>query len=102
MSRSIKRISHDLEPMIYGINKLNDHLKILLPPIFAELASKSIDTKNDSAITACLAALRSLEECAQLAKIYIQGVDAEADREGIEKDDFQVKVESRNVTHHKG
>ena len=88
MSRSIKRISHDLKPMIDGINKININLQTMLPLLFSELApGGKVDTRISGPLETCIDALNSLNKCAKLAEAYIQDVDAEADREGITKDD---------------
>lgn len=83
MSRTINQVSHDLRPMLETIREISENMNVLLSKLYQELALKDIKLKDH--FETCLSAAETLNECSEFAMIYIDEVDIEAEKEGIEK-----------------
>ncbi len=83
MSRNIKQVAHDLEPSLTGISDLVTGLKISLPELFEKL--KPMNPQLNEIFLDSLHTLEAVNGFAQYAVWYINQVNDEADKEGMEK-----------------
>lgn len=83
MTRSTNQVSHDLRPMLETIKEISDTMSLILPQL--DQASSSNDAHLKGHFETCISAIESLKKCTGFAMIYLDEVDAEAKREGIEK-----------------